>query len=108
MRLVKLWRRLLALSGLLSLFGVHPAPKPAAAAVYVPGPQNQWAPSPSCATFASNSRPPWRFKAACKTTAHGLVVAPERGSFKTEREATAAANAIYELTLASQGGVLRP
>jgi hypothetical protein len=105
--MLDLFRRLIALALLLG--GLHgPAPaKVPAAAVYVPGPQNKFAPKPSCATLVDpkEKKAPWtRWLAACATT-HGLVV---KGPFPTRKAATSAADAVYDAELAAQGGELRP
>lgn len=92
---MKLLLLLIWLSGL----GGHPAPAP----VYVPGPHNKFAPSPSCATVPTKSKPT-RFYAACKTT-QGLVV---RGPFGSQKRAEQVADQVYETVLAQQGGQLRP
>jgi hypothetical protein len=101
-------RRLLRFKLLVAMFaalagavaGGAPAP-----AEYVPGPQNRFVPKPSCATLVdpAEKRPPWtHWLAACATT-HGLVV---KGPYRTERQATGVADAIYDAELAAQGGRL--
>lgn len=91
---------------LASVFGhkskpAQPAPAIPAHAVYVPGPQNKYAPKPSCATMV-DLKTKRGYLAVCTTT-HGLVV---KGPYSTEREATRVADAIYDAEFAAQGGVL--